>query len=164
MAATSRTLLLASLLVASSAALGADRAEVSFRDPVNFADAGFGTVERERNLGLLAAHLHHLAERLPAGQSLHVEMLDVDLAGEIQLIRTHPIRVVGNTADAPQIVLRFELRDGAKVVRSGEERLIDVGYQWSLPDRFDDAPLRFERRMLDNWFEQRFDARIAALR
>ena len=164
MAATARSLLIVSLLAASTAALGAERADVSFRDPMNFADAGFGVGERERNLDLLAAHVRRLAERLPAGQTLRVEMLDVDLAGEIQWIRTHPLRVLGHGAAAPQIVLRYELIEDGRTLRSGEERLVDPGYLMRVSSTFEREALRFERRLLDDWFEARFDARIAALR
>jgi Protein of unknown function (DUF3016) len=70
-------------LLAAGAAQAVGRVEVRYVQPERFSDAGFGAVERERTLKVLSQHFDRLAQRLPDGQLLQVEVTDVDLAGEV---------------------------------------------------------------------------------
>lgn len=154
--------LAAAALAPSAHATG--RAEVSFKDPLQFADAGNGVAENERTRAALAAHLNRLAERLPDGQTLRVEVLDIDLAGELRFMKFDRVRVLGGGADWPQLNLRYELRTDSGVVAQGEERLSDMSYLMRLSDPRHAEPFAFERRMLDNWFGERFAAQLAMVR
>ncbi len=159
------TALLAPLVLAmSSAAMATGRAEVSFQQPENFTDAGFGSVERSRTEAALTAILARLASRLPDGQVLQVQVVDVDLAGERRPIRHEQIRVMGVGADAPRIELQFSLRQGDQVILAGSERLIDLDYLSGARYRLDEGPLPFEQRLLQRWFRDRFASQVAALR
>ena len=120
--------LLAAGLLAAGAAQATGHAEVRYVAPENFTDAGFGAIERERTQNLLTRRIEQLASRLPDGQVLKVEVIDVDLAGEIDWMSPHRLRVMGQLPDAPRLSLRFELTQGGQVVARGEERITDLSY------------------------------------
>jgi hypothetical protein len=158
-AAMSRILLAAAAaatLLAAGSAQAVGRAEVSYVQPERFSDAGFGSVERERTLKVLSQHFDRLAKRLPDGQVLKVEVTDVDLAGEVDTLSVHRLRVMGQLPDAPRMNLKFELRQGSQVLAQGEEQLIDLAYSLgSLRMRHHTGPLPYEARMLERWFDER---------
>lgn len=160
---TPRHLLIGLSLLAASAAW-AGQADIRFVGAERFADIGFASADRERALQGLSAHLQRLAARLPAAQTLRVEVLDVDLAGELRLVKLEQLRVLGQGADMPRLHLRYELREGDRVISAGEDRLSDPGYLMHTGARHASDPLHFERRMLDGWFQDRFAAQVAGLR
>lgn len=144
---------LALLGIGSAQAVG--RAEVSFVQPERFSDAGFGTLERERTLKVLSQHFDRLAQRLPDGRVLKVAVTDVDLAGEVDTLALHRIRVMGQLPDAPRMTLKFELLQGGQPLAQGEEQLIDMAYQLGSFRGRRDGPLAYEARMLERWFDER---------
>lgn len=163
MSVLSRTLTLSSLLIATAAATAAP-SQVRFIEPERYSDAGFGSTERERTQQILSDHIAALAQRLPQGQTLRVDVLDVDLAGELRHFRLDPVRVLGVGADSPRLHLRYELRQGDQVVLSGEDRLSNPGYLLHTHRVGESTSLHYERRMLDDWFQSRFAAQVAGLR
>jgi hypothetical protein len=156
------SLLLSCAFIATAAAAGP--ADIRFVDPARFSDAGFGSVEQERTQQILSDHVAALARRLPQGQTLHLEVLDIDLAGEMRPLRLDTVRVLGIGAETPRLHLRYELRQGDQVVLSGEDRLSDPGYLTRTGRSHDNRALHFERHMLDDWFQNRFAAQVAGLR
>lgn len=144
---------LALLSFGSAQAVG--RAEVSFVQPERFSDAGFGTIERERTLKVLSQHFDRLAQRLPEGRVLKVAVTDVDLAGEVDTLAVHRVRVMGQLPDAPRMSLKFELLQGGQPLAQGEEQLIDMAYQLGSFRGRRDEPLAYEARMLERWFDER---------
>lgn len=148
-------------LVAASFAVHAGTVEVSYNASASFADAGRTQTERESNLVALAAYLQGLGARLPgAGQQLRVQLLDIDLAGHVRPVgRTgQELRIVRGGADWPRIKLRYTLIEDGRETRSGEEQLADLGYQARQPGYGGDSgdTLRYEKRLLADWFEARF--------
>ena len=142
------------LAAGSVQALG--RAEVRYIEPERFTDAGFGIMERDRTQGLLTRQIERLAQQLPDGQVLKVEVTDVDLAGEIDWLSPQRLRVMGQLPDAPQLSLRFELTQDGQVVARGEDRLRDLGYLHRRAGLDGRAALPYESRMLSEWFQTRF--------
>ena len=160
------TLIAAALALLSAAALialaqpvrAAGSAEVRFVEPQNFRDAGRSALERERALASLGAHLEQLAQRLPDGQRLRIEVLDVDLAGEQIPRRGYDVRVLRGGADWPQLHLRWALVQGERTLKSGEERLADLGYMQGRPGlNGSEGDLPHEKRMLTTWFRGEFE-------
>jgi hypothetical protein len=145
--------------LAAAAALPAQAAgtvEVSFTTPEKYVDAGHSGYEREGTLRALKAHFEQLASRLPDGQVLQIEVLDVDLAGELKPTRRGiDLRVLKGGADWPRISLNYTLLADGKVVKSGSERLADMAYQFN-HQPLDTYALAYERRMIDVWFAQAF--------
>ncbi len=104
----------------------------------------------------LTQSLAQLAQRLPADQTLSVDVTDIDLAGDWRPVGPQGqwMRVL-SAATWPRLTLRYRLSDAAgQVLRSGETTLKDMDYQ-SPPDLFSNSdPLRYEKRLLRDWFER----------
>jgi hypothetical protein len=149
-------------LLATAPAQATGRAEVNYVAPETFTDAGFGALERERTQRLLTQRLDSLAQRLPDGQVLRVAITDVDLAGEVDTLSFHRVRVMGQLPDAPRLSLRFELLDGGTVLAQGDEQLSDLSYLVRHAGLRRNVPLPYESRMLEAWFGERFAPQIAA--
>ncbi len=151
---------LATLLVAG-AAQAAGSVQISFVEPENFADVRDRTYSREQNLKALEQVITSAAQPYVAdGQTLKIEVLDVDLAGEVRPgARAWDVRVLRGRADWPRITLRWSI-DGA-TPRSGEAVVQDMAYLQRLPTAQADSALVHERRMLDEWFKQQFASKSA---
>jgi Protein of unknown function (DUF3016) len=138
-------------------------ARVTFVSPEKFADIGpfINGPEAAANMAELARHIEQLATRhLAADQVLEVEVLDVHLAGKLNPIRyrNEPYRVMLE-GYWPSIRLRYRLMQGGGVLASGEETASDGAYLHFINRYSESDPLRFEKRMLDNWFNSRFVGR-----
>jgi hypothetical protein len=157
-------LLPCALLVALAAGAGAAPAgtvTVNIPPGTHFSDAGSRPVEEEANLRQLTEHLQDLGRRvLPPEQTLRIDLLDVDLAGEVRPSRHRgqDLRVDRGGADWPKMRLRFSLQSNGKAIRSGEESIADMDYLNRARDGLASDPLRYEKRMLTRWFESRFAA------
>jgi hypothetical protein len=145
--------------VAAPAALAAGAVEVSFIEPARYSDAGKDLTEARRNEETLDHFLHNLGERyLGASQMLKIDVLDLDLAGTV---RPSPrsgteLRIVRGAADVPRIRLRYSLSEGGTVVKTAEETVTDLNYARHPTDYSQSDPLRYEKRMLADWFKARF--------
>jgi hypothetical protein len=149
-------LLAAAAWLASPPAQAAGTVEVRFVEPENFTDAGHWQPDRDQNLRELEQFLQRLGTRLPDGQQLEVEVLDVDLAGEVWPRSAREVRILRGSIDWPAIRLRYTLREGGRVTASGEERITDMSYLVGQRPRSTLGELPYEKRMLENWFKQRF--------
>ena len=147
-------LLAAAMAATAAPALSAGSAQVTYVKPEQFADTGFGSFDRDRALQSLTQHFDALAKQLPDGQTLRVEVLDVDLAGEVWPRGGHEVRVLRGRADWPHITLRYAVLEGTRTVKAGEARLADMNYLFSpqRTQRYGDLP--YEKRMLDTWFKE----------
>lgn len=153
--------LLHSMLVATAAVMaqGAMTANaaviVTFTQPEAYADMPFAPSDKDRVMKDLQRHFDKLGTQLPQGQDLRVEVLDIDLAGRIepQLRFGHDIRVLKGRADWPAIQLRYSIESQGKVLRGGEARVDDKSYLDHLNRYSANEPLRYEKRMLDEWFK-----------
>lgn len=161
----SRAMKLAAAAVASAAlatllagtAHAAATVEVRYVAPDNFADIGRSSWDRERALKTLTAHLQKLGQTLPDGQTLRLEVTDIDLAGDIRPWGWHELRVLRGQADWPQITLSYALLEGERTLKSGDVRLSDLAYMQTLNGR--DRPgeeLAVEKRMVRRWFAETF--------
>jgi len=130
---------------------------VSFPSP-SYTDIGrHGSREAEDVKNELARYIHALdAKYNKAGDSLWVEVVDVDLAGNRIVTGARDYRVARGASDIPMIVVRYRLeRDGK--VSTGEDTLKDLGYQQStLQVNSATESLHYEKRLLEGWFKERF--------
>jgi len=149
-------LALAAVLAAAPAHAGT--VNVSYAQNTQFTDAGATPWDRDTTMHELQSHLQALGQRyLPADRSLNIEVLDVDLAGETRPgARLRDVRVARGGADWPRITLRYSLQANGQTLRSGEETVSDMNYLRHLPNNHDQGSLGPEKRMLDEWFKQRF--------
>ena len=158
-----RNFLGAGLLVAAGVASAAT-VSVTFVQPEKFTDAGHSRGRAtERDLAELREdlqqHLQRLADRkLAASDTLQVEVLDIDLAGDFEmnrLTRFSDVRVVRDIA-SPRIKLRYSGKLGERVVTGAEEELSNMNFLWGHNRYAGGDRLRYEKPMLDAWFEKRF--------
>jgi hypothetical protein len=148
----------AALVALARPAHAAGTAEVRFVEPERFSDAGRSPFDREQALASLTAHVNRLAQRLPEGQRLRIEVLDLDLAGEQILRHGGDVRVMRGGADWPQIRLRWTLEQGGAVRKSGEARLSDLGYlSGHTPPSSSEGNFPHEKRLLTQWFRAQFE-------
>jgi hypothetical protein len=147
-----KTLVVGGLLALAASAQAA--VSVVFNETQRYSDVPFPTADRREVLAQIEDHFKKLAQYLPAGQDLNIEVLDVDLAGrEVPNFRAgRDLRVINGRADWPRMQLRYSLQQGGQVVKSGEAQLQDMNYQHSANRYFDSEPLRYEKQMIDDWF------------
>lgn len=151
--------LLATALVAFAphAAQAAGQVEVNYIDAERYTDIGFGSFERARNQGSLNAAFQDLAKQLSDGQTLKLDVLEVDLAGEVHPGAVRDTRIVRGGVDWPRITLRYTLQAGGQTLKVGEQRLSDMNYLF--PARHfsqRDGSLPYEQRMIARWFTDTF--------
>lgn len=139
-------------------ALGAGTASagvtVKYIEPDKFSDLPFSPWEREEALHALTECFTELGEHLPAGQDLAIEVTDVDLAGREWPHTAGPrdVRILKGSADWPIVNVRYTLTANGQVVKSGEARIADMNYLQRI-NRFSDGErLRYEKRMIEEWF------------
>lgn len=153
-------LAVAALATAACFALPAQAAgtvEVSYIQPEKFIDIGFGNYDRERNQASLNESFQRLARLLPDGQALKIEVLDVDLAGELKPGSARDIRIVRGGADWPRIKLRYSLQAGNTTLKAGEDNLADMNYLFSQRTIIArDGGLPYEQRLINRWFTETF--------
>ena len=137
------------------AAVAHAEVQVTFDEPERYSDAGRRAPERFKDL---EEHFRKLGERyLAGGQSLRIEVLDIDLAGEPRYgARSEPndLRVLKGKADWPSIRLRYVLESGGREIDRREETISDRAYL-ERPIRQPES-LAYEKRMLERWFASRF--------
>ena len=155
-----RMLVLALMGAWIAGAWAAGSIEVRFIEPQRFVDIGLRASDREANLAQLRAHLEGLAPRLLDGQRLSIDVLEVDLAGEERPAHHgNPVRVLRGRADWPRMRLRWQLTGPGAPERGAEEWLADLAYLNRLPPNFGThEALPYERRMLEEWFQERIVA------
>jgi hypothetical protein len=129
---------------------------VTFTQPENYVDMPFSPWEKDAVMKDLRAHFDKLGAKLPQGQNLKIDVLDIDLAGQIEprTSGTYDLRVMRGRADWPTIQLRYSVEAEGKVIKSGESRVNDMNYLQSRINRYStNESLRYEKRMLDEWFK-----------
>jgi hypothetical protein len=148
-----RTLAVSGLLALAAGAASAD-VSVNYIEPERFSDLPFTPWERESVLTDLTAHFAKLGAQLPPGQNLRIEVKDIDLAGREYPGRgARDLRIIkSNGADWPRIDLHYTIESDGQVVRSGDAQLRDMGFMGRIGRYNDGDNLRYERRMIDDWF------------
>lgn len=148
---------LSALALAAGAASAA--VEVRFIEPDNYVDVRSNSRDREQVLGALDAHLRQLGDKQLPGKDLLIEVTDIDLAGEVEprgrLMQE--VRVLRNIT-RPAMSLRYVVSEGGRELRRGEARLSDLGYLDRANRYFESDSIRYEKRMLDDWFKVEFAA------
>lgn len=131
--------------------------DIAFVEPQAYADFGHASWEIERNERVLTAHMRKLGARyLAPDQSLKVEVLDVDLAGEVERGQRGTVRLLINRADIPSITLRYTLDRPGMAPQQGEERIVDMDYMPMREATGLYEAMAYERYMLEQWFKTRF--------
>jgi Protein of unknown function (DUF3016) len=146
------------VLLMAGAAQAAGTVQCSFVNPGKFTDIRDRTYSAEENLKTLQQIVTTVAAPYVAdGQTLKVEILDVDLAGEVRPGgRAWDVRVLRGRADWPRISLRWTLEGAGQAPTSGEAVVQDMAYLQRIQPPLADTALIYERRMLEEWFKKEF--------
>ena len=141
------------LLVLATGAASAGDVTVNYIQPERFSDLPFSSWDREAALKELTDHFAKLGAKLPPGQNLRIDVTDIDLAGrEVPNRGVRDLRIVRNGAEWPRMELRYAIESNGQVLRSGESKLSDMAFMDRIGRYSDGDSLRFERRMIDDWF------------
>ena len=130
---------------------------VSYGDPDRFTDAGDSNNDPRQIMLTLERHLKELGDRyLPPQSNLKIEVLDLDRAGRPRMNLPTEIRIVNGKVDMPCIELNYTL-EVDKVAQSRRERVCDPDFLRTMDPKYSEHdPLVYEKRMLEQWFRQRF--------
>lgn len=149
--------------VADEPGTTAARATVNWTDPAHFDEVkyshGRGLSKADDWLSSLKKHVEQRVDRvLPVGQQLEITFTDIKLAGQFEPWRGpqfDDVRIVKDIYP-PRIELRFVLKSADGIVPDeGERTLRDPGFlSRSIANTSD--PLRYEKRMLDDWINRDF--------
>lgn len=145
----------------ATSAVAAPTVAVEFVSPGSYTDANlesrFRGAPSRSVLYEIEAYLRELGRRyLAPDESLMIQILDIDLAGEVE-------RPPGAVQDQrvmrggawPRINLRYVLEKNGKVVREAQEMVTSSSYYgFGAPGAYGSLPL--EKRMLEDWFRRRF--------
>ncbi|MDN3921852.1 DUF3016 domain-containing protein [Roseateles violae] len=158
---TKWTVVSLALFFGASAALAA--VQVRFIAPERFIDAGEVERDRDRTMKLIETHLKQRGEAMLPGLDLAIEVTDIDLAGNVWPAgaRAEMLRIAGPVG-RPAMSLRYVLSREGQELRRGESRLSDLDYLHHINRYFDTDPIRYEKRMIDQWFYSEFSPVTAA--
>lgn len=134
---------------------------VAFSHPENYRDMPFSPSERDQVIKNLGDYFGQLGARLPPGQDLRVDVLELDLAGRI-----HPnfrggqeVRILRGGADWPRMRVRYSLLSNGQLLARGEDDISDMMYLDRIDRASDGDSLHYEKRMIDDWFTKKFAPR-----
>lgn len=104
-----------------------------------------------------------LADQLPEGYSWQVTITNIDLAGDVDYFvggAGNPLRVIKDI-HSPAITFTHVLRDehGDEVI-SAEEELRDMGFMQSVRSVNENDPFRYEKKMLEDWFNKELEPAV----
>jgi hypothetical protein len=150
--------LAAAIALLTGMAQAAGTVQVKFIEPEKFTDIRDASRRLDDNLASLRQHLEQVAAPYVAdGQTMTIEVLDVDLAGRVEPARRpDDVRVLRGQADWPRIHLRYVLDAGGSTLRRGEAWVADMAYLERITPSNPGMGLAYERRMLDEWFRTEF--------
>lgn len=154
-----RVTLIAGLAALMMPAMAFAGVKVTFVAPERFQDGGLrGPSSREATLEEFRRMFVRLGDSyLKPGQTLSIQVLDLDLAGEIEPGRGsfYDLRVMRDVTP-PRVKLRYVLQQGGRVILRGEETITNSSYLWNPSARISAGRLSHERNMLQDWFYARF--------
>jgi hypothetical protein len=129
---------------------------VTYVAPEKYADVPRDSSARDSMMQDLTDHFTWLGTALPPGQDLRIEVLDIDLAGreEPSARVVRDVRVMRGGADWPRMRLRYSVEANGQAIKSGEAQLSDMDYMAKVSRYSEDQPQRYEKAMIDRWFER----------
>lgn len=145
---------------------------VKWDDPAKFTEIRQSTNRFEAERGdwvqQLARYLQTTAAKpLQPGQTLDVTLVDIKRAGDYEPWhgpRGRDIRIMRDIYP-PRISLQYTLRDASgRIVSEGDARLSDTGYLHNIGLKSDSDPLRYEKRLIDDWVRRQLASQATAAR
>ena len=97
---------------------------------------------------------------LPAGESLDVTVLDLRVTGIQRRNGAFGEPRLVTAATPPQIKLAYILYRGSTPIARGADWVTDPNYLFTQNPKFSSGGLYYEKRILSDWFEERFKYRV----
>ncbi len=154
------TLLSVFTVVSLQSVAYAATSEVTWTDYKKYRDIRSGDESRkhfrERIFKDFEKHFTKLAERLPEGQVLKIDVTDVDLAGDTHAGGIDRLRIVKEIY-FPRMNFSYQLVnvDGS-VEKDDTVVLKDMSFMMGENLRYRHKSLGYEKKMLDDWFLETF--------
>ncbi len=145
---------------------------VRWEDPAKFTEIRQSSNRFEAERGdwvqQLARYLQTTAAKpLQPGQTLDVTLVDIKRAGDYEPWhgpRGRDIRIMRDIYP-PRITLQYTLKDASgRIVSEGDARLSDTGYLHNVGLKSDSDPLRYEKRLIDDWVKRQLASQATAAR
>lgn len=142
----------------------AEDVSIDWTDPNQFTDIRYSGNRWEASQGNwvvdLAGYVQKQAgKKLADGQQLQITITDIRRAGMYEPGRgfnMDRIRVIKDIYP-PRLTLNFTLKDAnGQVLAEGERKLVDSGFMLGSSPLSDTDPLRYEKRMVDDWVNKEF--------
>ncbi len=158
------TLLALCTIVSLQSVAYAATSEVTWTDYEKYRDIHPGNGSRkhfrESTFKNFEKHFAKLAENLPEGQVLKIEVTDVDLAGDTHVGGINRMRIVKDIF-FPRMNFSYQLvNDDGSEVLSGKVELKDMNFMMTGSLRYRHDSLGYEKKMLDDWFGDTFTNEI----
>lgn len=138
--------------------------EVTWTDPDKYRDINPGEYNRkkfrENTFYNFEKHFTKLAEKLPEGQVLKIEVTDVDLAGDTHAAGINRTRIVKDIY-FPRMDFSYQLvnADGSEIL-ADKVSINDMGFMVGNNLKYRNDALGYEKKMLDEWFNKTFKDHI----
>ncbi len=155
------------LCLLSSQGYAKAEVDITWQNPEDYSDVRPTNESRkrfrERTFRRLDEYINELSERFPEGQKLEMTVTNLDLAGQVW-----PASFVGfghsgsdvrlvKRIDIPRMNFSYKLTDASgALVKEGEVKLKDMGFQDSLRGRLKQETLQYEKNMIREWFDDEF--------
>ena len=141
--------------------------EVKWSEPDSYRDIHHGDdfkkSYREWVFFHFEKHFTKLAEDLPETQHLVIEVLNLDLAGDVHYGGIKLRRII-MARYYPRMEVRYELLDAEKEkIKSEHAFLKDTGFMYRGDLRYKNKALGYERKMIDDWFKKTFLKKLDSL-
>ena len=135
--------------------------EVVFIKPGSYTDASVRNGQfNSTNLGIISAvrgHLMNLGDKyLSPREGPQTEVLDIDLAGRYEWWRFPFDARIMRDITSPAMEVRYIYYVNGIKVDESEERITDMNYLLSAGKGGSSDSLKYEKKMLDPWFRERF--------
>lgn len=158
------SLVLGTAMLAGSAVYAAE-VNLTWQEPDRFRDIKAGDVAsqkqfQQRVIDQLAMTIRNAANMtLPDDYRLDMTITDVDLAGDVHYFFTRwpgGLRVVDDLY-FPSITFTYNLWDGdGNLQAAGVADVRDIGFHYAGSRMVEQAPLGYEKRMINDWFRDTF--------
>jgi hypothetical protein len=142
----------------------AGSAEVRWSNVEKYSDVHEGDEKKadflKNTLSELERHFIKLESKLPKGYKLHVNVFDLDLAGSVSFQSSRHIRIIGSR-QSPRFLFKYQvLNSKNELVTQGTENLRDTNFKDNRSKRYPNQSLRYEKRLLDQWFKDTIKKKI----
>jgi Protein of unknown function (DUF3016) len=146
------------VVVLSVAGIANSAVKVDFPQPEKYTDIPSTTHGKQEMMTTLRKHFEVLGAKLPTGQNLTVEVQDIVLAGRHDpfIFGTRMVdpdlRVFRGRTDWPRMEFKYTVEAESKTLQSGTAKISDMNYQMGHNKYSSNESLRYEKKMLDEWF------------